>query len=157
MSQCAPCEGYIGTAAGDHRDTCINSLKYTPSLGKYNVHNRHVSLVNTRTEIDTSEDQLLDTSCSTTWHRPRHQLDNNIPQNRLISVHCVGEDENKHSSLRMLLFCELKGALYRIQILCRRILVLPRQVNNSWPAGITKAEVSPSLFTPLSHHYRWVY
>ena len=32
------------------------------------------------------------------------------------------------------------------------ILVLPRRVNNSWPAGITKAEVSPSLFTPLSHH-----
>ena len=35
------------------------------------------------------------------------------------------------------------------------ILVLPRRVNNSWPAGITKAEVSPSLlihttFTPLS-------
>ena len=29
------------------------------------------------------------------------------------------------------------------------ILVLPRQVNNSWPAGVTKAEVSPSLFTPL--------
>ena len=29
--------------------------------------------------------------------------------------------------------------------------------NNSWPAGLTKAEVSPSLFTPLSHHYRRVY
>ena len=27
VSQCAPCEGYIGTAAGDHWDTCINSLK----------------------------------------------------------------------------------------------------------------------------------
>ena len=37
------------------------------------------------------------------------------------------------------------------------ILVLPRRVNNIWPAGITKAEVSPSLFTPLSHHYRRVY
>ena len=33
------------------------------------------------------------------------------------------------------------------------ILVWPRRVNNSWAAGITKAEVSPSLFTPLSHHY----
>ena len=35
------------------------------------------------------------------------------------------------------------------------ILVLPRRVNNRWPAGITKAEVSPSLlihttFKPLS-------
>ena len=29
VSQCAPCEGYIGTAAGDHWDTCKNSLKYT--------------------------------------------------------------------------------------------------------------------------------
>ena len=29
--------------------------------------------------------------------------------------------------------------------------------NNSSPAGVTKAEVSPSLFTPLSHHYRRVY
>ena len=37
------------------------------------------------------------------------------------------------------------------------ILVLPHRVNNSCPAGITKAEVSPSLFTPLSHHYRRVY
>ena len=30
-------------------------------------------------------------------------------------------------------------------------------VNNSGPAGITKAEIAPSLFTPLSHHYRRVY
>ena len=30
------------------------------------------------------------------------------------------------------------------------ILVLPRRVNNSWPAGLTKAEVSPSICTPLS-------
>ena len=30
------------------------------------------------------------------------------------------------------------------------ILVLPRRVYNSWHAGIAKAEVSPSLFTPLS-------
>ena len=29
--------------------------------------------------------------------------------------------------------------------------------NNSRPAGITKAELSPSLFTPLSQHYRRVY
>ena len=35
--------------------------------------------------------------------------------------------------------------------------VLPRRVINSGPAGITKAEVSPTLFTPLSHHYRRVY
>ena len=30
------------------------------------------------------------------------------------------------------------------------ILVLPRQVNNNWTVGLTKAEVSPSVFTPLS-------
>ena len=30
------------------------------------------------------------------------------------------------------------------------ILVLPRRVNNSWPTVLTKAEVSASLFTPLS-------
>ena len=29
--------------------------------------------------------------------------------------------------------------------------------NNSCPAVVTKAVVSPSLFTPLSHHYRRVY
>ena len=29
------------------------------------------------------------------------------------------------------------------------ILILPRRVNNSWPAGFTKAEVSPSVCTPL--------
>ena len=29
LSQCTPCEGYIGTASGDLWDTCINSLKYT--------------------------------------------------------------------------------------------------------------------------------
>ena len=46
---------------------------------------------------------------------------------------------------------KLKGALYRIQILCRRYTFW------SYPAGITKAEISPSLFTPLSHHYRRVY
>ena len=34
------------------------------------------------------------------------------------------------------------------------ILVLPRRVNNSWPAGLTKAEVSPSLFTPHQILYR---
>ena len=45
----------------------------------------------------------------------------------------------------------LKGALYRIQILCRRYTLW------SYPAGITKAEVSPSLYTPLSQHYRRVY
>ena len=30
------------------------------------------------------------------------------------------------------------------------ILILPRRVNNSWTVGLTKAEVSPSVFTPLS-------
>ena len=30
------------------------------------------------------------------------------------------------------------------------ILVLPRRVNNSWPAGLTKPEVSTNLLTPLS-------
>ena len=38
----------------------------------------------------------------------------------------------------------LKGALYRIQILCRRYTLW------SYPAGLTIAEESPSLFTPLS-------
>ena len=32
----------------------------------------------------------------------------------------------------------------------RSILVLPRRDNNSWPAGLTKADVSPSVCTPLS-------
>ena len=51
-----------------------------------------------------------------------------------------------------------KEGLYRIQILCRRYQfwsypagdLAPRRFNNSWPAGLTKAEVSPSLFTQLS-------
>ena len=30
-------------------------------------------------------------------------------------------------------------------------------VNNSGPAGITKAEIALILFTPLSHHYGRVY
>ena len=30
------------------------------------------------------------------------------------------------------------------------ILIVPRRVNNSWTVGLTKAEVSPSVFTPLS-------
>ena len=29
LSQCTPCEGYIGTASGDLWDTCINSFKFT--------------------------------------------------------------------------------------------------------------------------------
>ena len=46
----------------------------------------------------------------------------------------------------------IKEGLYRIKILCRRhpFWSYPRRVNNSWPAGLTKAEVSPSVCTPLS-------
>ena len=46
----------------------------------------------------------------------------------------------------------IEEGLYRIQILRRRhpFWSYPRRVNNSWPAGLTKAEVSPSVCTALS-------
>ena len=56
-------------------------------------------------------------------------------------------------------FHRLKGHCIEFKYYADGILVLPRRLQYiySWPAGITKAEVSPSLFTPLSHHYRRVY
>ena len=34
------------------------------------------------------------------------------------------------------------------------ILVLSRRVNNSWPAGLTKAELSPSMHTTIAESIR---
>ena len=44
----------------------------------------------------------------------------------------------------------IKEGLYSNTMPTPSVLVLPRRVNNRWPAALTKAEVSPSLFTPLS-------
>ena len=73
-----------------------------------------------------------------------------ILQERAIRI-CLNTNYKCHTKPLFYQLRSLKGALYRIQILCRRYTFW------SYPAGITKAEESPSLFTPLSHQYRRVY
>ena len=58
--------------------------------------------------------------------------------------HRHGLSWEAHISLFWTVVCSIKEGLYRIKIICRRHPFW------SYPAGLTKADVSPSVCTPLS-------
>ena len=116
----------------------ISAACHPPSLYKESLTSIQTSMVGKYQEAAPKPDGLIQSSttstllASTPSMLPRWSLTD--PSGRPLFADCQRSNPSK----------ALKEGLYRIQILCRHHPFW------SYPAGLPIAEVSPSLFTPLS-------